>query len=1106
MILRVGVALSLVVAAWAVEAWAGPREDAAEIAAKFRDGDHEAVRKPRPHPWIVADFLCAQGAFDAAEEFAGENPELTAYVRALRKRGDDKKERQLLDSLGAVRDPKALLAAAKAPERLDTVVRIRLVQARATAWSRLRKHKESSRDFRAVGDAARALGWLRRAAQGYVQAGLQAWFGGNPTLALENWDLRHGIVRALKDKALIVDTCIKRGVALRALGRYDESLASYAIALKNAKELGRRLDRARILDNVGSVHHARADYDKALAVWREAANIKRELKDRRGLSLTVGNLGLLLTDRGRLDEALVRLVEARDLARETGDVRGVARHTLNIGNVRLGRHDYIRALADFQTALALHQKDPAGRSGAAQCLGAMANVHRWMAEYEQALALLDRALAEFVAMQDPHNEAHALGSIGRIHQSLGHPAKALDYGHRGLAIAERIGAGSLVARAALDLGTVCVDVGRFEDAKRHFRKALRLGEKQKDPEGVVVALHNLGVVAQRQQRYDDAQETYERILEVDPDPVLGPVETYRALGKVHALRGEDERAIALLRKALAHAKANDLWRPQPPLKLDLVQSLHRLGKNAEALTLAGAAIADLEASGDRDGLAFAHAALAQLHYASGRDAAAITAAARSVREVAAVAGGLGEQGGAGARERFAGAFEFGILAAHRAGDVEMLCHFLEGSKAQLLQEALRTRETLQEALVPKALVRKLAAARGEEARSRDAYDRARDMRKRSAIRAARKAVTVAQANVVAAVAAIQRDAKAVAAIMHPEPASLETLQGYLEPDAALVLYGVTEQTVVALVIEQDATRAVSLGATAKIREALVEFSVGSGRGRADPARPDPRESEKVGAGDGARSLAALRHLVVTPLKLAGKKRILVAPAGQLGYAPFAALFPGQDVVCVPSGTAYGMLREQSKRRGTGVLAVGDPDYSGTKLAALPATRGEVEAIGTVKLLGAGARPDAVRGALAKQKRWRAVHLACHGIIDVERPMLSRLVLTGGALRTLDIYRMKVPADLAVLSACETGKGRVYRTEGIVGLTRAFMTAGAPRVIVSLWKVDDEATRILMVKFYELWKKHPTATALRLAQEHVAKQPAWRHPRFWAAWQLWGVPE
>ena len=108
--------------------------------------------------------------------------------------------------------------------------------------------------------------------------------------------------------------------------------------------------------------------------------------------------------------------------------------------------------------------------------------------------------------------------------------------------------------------------------------------------------------------------------------------------------------------------------------------------------------------------------------------------------------------------------------------------------------------------------------------------------------------------------------------------------------------------------------------------------------------------------------------------------------------------------------------------------------------------------------------------------------------------------------------MKIPADLVVLSACETARGKIYRAEGVIGFTRAFMMAGAPRVIVSLWKVDDEATKALMVKFYELWNPKdgsrglPTATALKRAQGYVAGHEKWEHPYYWAAWQLWGLPD
>ena len=147
-----------------------------------------------------------------------------------------------------------------------------------------------------------------------------------------------------------------------------------------------------------------------------------------------------------------------------------------------------------------------------------------------------------------------------------------------------------------------------------------------------------------------------------------------------------------------------------------------------------------------------------------------------------------------------------------------------------------------------------------------------------------------------------------------------------------------------------------------------------------------------------------------------------------------------------------------------------------------------------------------------------MHFACHGLFDGERPTRSSLALTptkssNGRLSAQEIIGMRIPAELVVLSACETAKGRIYRTEGILGLAQSVMVAGAPRVLSSLWKVDDEATRALMVKFYELWrprgegaKPMGAAEALRAAQAHVRAQAKWKHPYYWAAWVLWGLPE
>jgi CHAT domain-containing protein len=146
--------------------------------------------------------------------------------------------------------------------------------------------------------------------------------------------------------------------------------------------------------------------------------------------------------------------------------------------------------------------------------------------------------------------------------------------------------------------------------------------------------------------------------------------------------------------------------------------------------------------------------------------------------------------------------------------------------------------------------------------------------------------------------------------------------------------------------------------------------------------------------------------------------------------------------------------------------------------------------------------------------YRYVHFATHGYLDADRPDLSALVLSmvddegraqNGFLRVREVYNLSLPADLVVLSACETGLGKEIKGEGLVGLTRGFMYAGAARVAVSLWSVSDKATAELMRSFYEAMLKRGErpAAALRAAQLEMLKQKAWSAPYYWAAFVLQG---
>jgi CHAT domain-containing protein len=192
---------------------------------------------------------------------------------------------------------------------------------------------------------------------------------------------------------------------------------------------------------------------------------------------------------------------------------------------------------------------------------------------------------------------------------------------------------------------------------------------------------------------------------------------------------------------------------------------------------------------------------------------------------------------------------------------------------------------------------------------------------------------------------------------------------------------------------------------------------------------------------------------------------------------------------------------------------------GLSIPRLGATRREADSILDLVPKGAGvkrldfeaSRATVESGELA---RYRIVHFATHGFLNGEHPELSGIVLSlvdergepqDGFIRLHEIYNLKLPAELIVLSACQTALGKEIKGEGLVGLTRGFMYAGAPRVVASLWKVDDAATKELMERFYRamLTDKLRPAAALRRAQIGMAKQITMGKPYNWAAFVLQG---
>jgi len=714
-------------------------------------------------------------------------------------------------------------------------------------------------------------------------------------------------------------------------------------------------------------------------------------------------------------------------------------------------------------------------AGRADCLSSVGTVLMGMGRLPEALEKYNAALATFQRLKDQEGIAIALNNVATVERTMGEFGQAKRHHEEALEILRRFGEKRNVAMAIANIGTVDDALEQWDAARARFAEALVMMRALGDKPGEAFVLSNLGVTQKKQGEYEAALRTFEAALQI-----------YRAVGNRRA-------SIDLL--------------------INTSATLRRLGRLEDAQRAQDEAAALLTEVHDLPASARIAWGNAQLQFQRGRFQETLALVDKGLAIVNEVVGGLAGGESAGVRDTFAGLFDIGYRAALAAGDPNALVGLVERGRAGSLREALGSRAELEAAVIPAGLLAELEAARGAQASAYRATRRAQQRRIRKAMREGKAAYEKARLEVTRVTKRIEREAKRSAGVTLSDPDSLAEIQARLDSGSVLLYYLITSESCFAIVVRKEQARIVKLASVPQLDAALDALFDGD-------LAIDPKAT------------GSLEKLVVEPLGLAEDvRRVLVSPMGRLGYVPFGLLMPGRTVAYMPSGTTEGQLRSEVASSGSGILALGDPSYgTSTKararggwgpLTQLPGTREEVERVGTVRLLGDQASETGLRAAIDAKAgaRWRAVHFACHGLVDVVRPHLSALALTAdkrsdGFLTAMEIHGLKLPADLVVMSACETGKGRTYRTEGIVGLTSAFIFAGSPRVICSLWKVDDAATQALMIKFYELWNPKQgaalsAAVALKQAQAYIRdhpKQPKWKHPYYWAAWVLWGLPD
>ena len=889
----------------------------------------------------------------------------------------------------------------------------------------------------------------------------------------------------------------------RALEAYERALPLYRARQDRAGE-------ARVLGGLGATHVRLSDYRKAVEHYDAALAACRDTGDRQGEAAALAGIGAARVRLNQYAEAVAVLEDAIPLFRARGDRAGEAGALQSIGYARFSQDEYATAIDVYSKALALAKADGA-RGLEASIVYNQGQVYYHLGDYQRALNLYNEALAVHRTLANRSGEAAALSALGRVYRFLGEYDKALDHHAQAITILRAIGERMNEATSLNNSGHVHLSTARYADARPFFEQSLQICLSVGNRAGEASNTNGIGLVHAGLKQYDQALPYHREALRLFRS--LGhkraEADSLGHIGRAYEGLGDFTQARAYLGEALALYRAVRVPRQES-------ETLYARARVAQKAGDLAAATGDIDqaidlAEGFRQDVASSQ--LRTSYQGTIRDFYELKVDVLMQSHAQQPAGAQAAAFDASERARARGLLD--LLAAARA------------EIGRDIDPALVAREqTVRQRLAGRAERQSQLAAGNPSPEQLDALSRE---------------IEADLAEYDSVQAQIRTSHPRYAALMQPEPLTLKEIQNtVLDADTVLLEYFLGNDRSYVWVVTKDGLATRELPRRAEIDAAAQRFyTLLSTNARRDALQ---------------RAARALSDMLLAPVAAHVRgKRLAVAADGALHYVPFAALpdpnaasqplIVNHEIVSLPSGSTVAALRRDAQARAAapgGVKVFADPVFDAADVRVkqrapaattnrrdatwppprLLGTRREARAI--LALLPPGQGRDALDFAASREAAmasdlaaFRVVHFATHAIIDNQHPELSGLVLSlvdrdgrarDGFLRLTDIYNLRLSAELVVLSACRTGLGKEFRGEGLVGLTRGFMYAGAPRVVTSLWQVDDTGTTELMSRFYRalLAERRPrAAAALRQAQIDMWKNADWQAPYYWAAFVLQG---
>ena len=939
------------------------------------------------------------------------------------------------------------------------------------------------------------------------------------------------IAKEVGDKAGEGNSYCNLGNAYDSLADFKRAIQYHERHLKIAREVGDKAGEGISYSNLGNAYHSLGNFERAIQYDQRDLDIAKELKDRAGEGKSYGNLGVVYHSRGDFKRAIQCHEIDQKIAIEVGDKVAEGISYCNLGNA-------YHCLGDFERAIQFHERhlkianEVGDKAGEGNSYGNLGNAYHSQGDFKRAIQFHERHLKIAKEVGDKAGEGRSYGNLGIAYHCLGDFETAMQYHERDLKIAKEVGNKAGEGNSYCNLGNAYHSQGDFKRAIQYHKRHRKISKEVGDKAGEGKGYCNLGNAYHSLGDFERAIQYHERHLKIAKEvgDKAGEGISYCNLGNAYDSLEDFESAIQYHERHLKITKEVEDKAGEGKSYCNLGNAYHNLGDFERAIQYHESHLEIAKEVGDKAGEGKSYGNLGNAYHRLKDCKSAIQYYERSL-EIAQEVGNKAEEG---KNYGNLGNVYWELKDLERAVNLYRSCVVIfDAIRANLrfrddckisFRDMQRNayiclwRLRLQQKQILNAL---LSAEQGRAQALNDliCYRYGLEEIQPRPHTQGESDFEVLQSGAVSNTVFMAVDNKE-RKIFHWFINSFQDIQlrsieisNYSSFEDVDTFIGRLMNTV-----SGEFKRGVIKCEDRSLNESCTEELVKKRSGHADFS---PECSPKT-------ALRMLYDVIIEPMgDLINGHELIFVPESSLWSIPFAALMDSESnylcdsfrVRTIPSLTTLKLINDYQDdfHNKKSALLVGDPCLEGVlfekrTLDPLPCAREEVVIIGRIlgadPLIGEEAKKDEV---LRRLPSVALVHFAAHGRMETGEIALAPrstcssqpFVEEDFILTMKDVLDIRIRARLVVLSCCHSGRGEI-KAEGVVGIARAFLGAGARSVLVSLWAIDDEATLVFMKHFYEeLVTGKLASEALNQAMKSMKESEEFSDVKYWAPFVLIG---